>query len=101
MTFTGVARLVNLSLHRVMALYSHYVEQAVAEADFSEVRSLAIDETSRARGQRLGDEGDRAPLGIRRQGHLVMAEDLKAHGADPHAIESVSIDMSPAFIKGG
>ena len=41
MTFTGVARLVNLSLHRVMAICSHYVEQAVAEADFSEVRSLA------------------------------------------------------------
>ena len=50
MTFPGVARLVNLSLHRVMAICSHYVEQAVAEADFSEVRSLVIDETARARG---------------------------------------------------
>jgi transposase len=29
-----------------------------------------------------------------------LAEDLRAHGGDPAAIESVSIDMSPAFIKG-
>ena len=29
-----------------------------------------------------------------------LAEDLRAHGGDPEAIESVSMDMSPAFIKG-
>ncbi|MGN2393675.1 helix-turn-helix domain-containing protein, partial [Pelomicrobium sp. G1] len=50
MTFSAVARLVNLSLHRVMAICEHYVEQALAQSDFSPVRHLAIDETSRARG---------------------------------------------------
>src|SRR3972149_297160 len=74
MTFTGVARLVNLSLHRVMAICSLCAEQAVAEVDFSEGR---------------GPEPIEA-----------LAADLQAHGADPHAVESVSIDMSPAFIKG-
>lgn len=29
-----------------------------------------------------------------------FAKDLTAHGADQQAIESISIDMSPAFIKG-
>jgi transposase len=29
-----------------------------------------------------------------------LAEDLRAHGGNPEAIESVSIDMSPAYIKG-
>jgi transposase len=29
-----------------------------------------------------------------------LADDLVAHGADIDTIESVSIDMSPAFIKG-
>ena len=29
-----------------------------------------------------------------------LADDLVAHGADLEAVESVSIDMSPAFIKG-
>lgn len=49
MTFTGVAKLVNLSVHRVMAICSRYVDLALAQADFSEVKDLAIDETSRAR----------------------------------------------------
>ncbi|HLC35584.1 MAG TPA: ISL3 family transposase [Anaerolineales bacterium] len=108
MTFTGVARLVNLSLHRVMAICSHYVEQAVAEADFSEVRSLAIDETSRARGHdyvTLAADAERRAVIFVTEGRgaetiEALAADLQAHGADPHAVESVSIDMSPAFIKG-
>ena len=29
-----------------------------------------------------------------------LAQDLAAHGCAPEQIESVSIDMSPAFIKG-
>ena len=29
-----------------------------------------------------------------------LAQDLRDHGADPEAIRSVSIDMSPAYIKG-
>jgi transposase len=49
MTFTDVAKLVNLSVHRVMAICSRYVDLALAQADFSEVKDLAIDETSRAR----------------------------------------------------
>lgn len=108
MTFTGVARLVNLSLHRVMAICSHYVEQAVAEADFSEVRSLAIDETARARGHdyvTLAADAERRAVIFVTEGRgaetiAALAADLQAHGADPRAIESVSIDMSPAFIKG-
>src|SRR3989344_6042353 len=83
MTFTGVARLVNLSLHRVMAICSHYVEQAVAEADFSEGRAVIF--VTEGRGAETIE---------------ALAADLQAHGADPHAVESVSIDMSPAFIKG-
>lgn len=50
MTFTGVARVVNLSTYRVMAICSCYVDQAVAQADYAEIKHLAIDETSRARG---------------------------------------------------
>ena len=108
MTFTGVARLVNLSLHRVMAICSRYVEQAVAQADCSEVRSLAIDETSRARGHdyvTLAADAERRAVIFVTEGRgaetiEALAEDLQAHGADPHAIEAVSIDMSPAFIKG-
>lgn len=50
MPFAAVARLVNLSWHRVAAICERYVDLALSEADFSEVRRLAVDETSRAKG---------------------------------------------------
>ena len=50
MTFSGVARVCGLSKHRVMSICERYVDTAVAVADLSEVRRLAIDETSRAKG---------------------------------------------------
>ena len=50
MPFAAVARLVGESAHRVMAVCERYVHIALGLADFSDVRALAIDETSRARG---------------------------------------------------
>ncbi|OMO15505.1 transposase, partial [Xanthomonas oryzae] len=70
--------------------------------------SLAIDETSRARGH------DYVTLAADAQARRVifvtegrdakavkaLAADLASHGCPPEQITSVSIDMSPAFIKG-
>jgi len=108
MPFAAVARLVNLSWHRVAAICARYVDLALAEADLSEVARLAVDETSRARGHDyitlFADAEERKVLFVAegRGANTVesFAEDLGAHGGDPEAIESVSIDMSPAFIKG-
>ncbi len=108
MPFAAVARLVNLSWHRVAAICQRYVDLALAEADFSEVKRLAIDETSRAKGHNyitlFADADERRVLFVAegRGADTVdaFAEDLIVHGGDPAAIESVSIDMSPAFIKG-
>ena len=108
MTFRGVAALVNVSVHRVMAICSKYVDLALEQADFSGVKSLAIDETSRARGHDYltlaADARKRAVLFVTegRDAKTIerLAADLRAHGGDPDAIESVSIDMSKAFING-
>ena len=108
MPFAAVARLVNLSWHRVAAICERYVDLALGEADFSEVRRLAVDETSRAKGHDyitlFADADERKVLCVAegRGADTVefFAEDLAAHGGDPAAIESASIDMSPAFIKG-
>jgi transposase len=108
MPFAAVARLVNLSWHRVAAICGRYVDLALAEADFSAVARLAVDETSRARGHNyvtlFADADERRVLFVT-EGRgadtvAAFAEDLTAHGGAPEAIESVSIDMSPAFIKG-
>lgn len=110
MPFAAVARLTGESWHRVAAICERYVNLALAQADFSSVTHLAIDETSRARGHDYVTlAADAAPQ--RRAVLFVtegrdagtikrLADDLVAHGADIDAIESVSIDMSPAFIKG-
>ncbi|MDF8335605.1 helix-turn-helix domain-containing protein, partial [Novosphingobium cyanobacteriorum] len=50
MPFAAVARVVGLSWHRVAAICKRYVDLALDQADFSEVKRLAADETSRARG---------------------------------------------------
>jgi transposase len=108
MPFAAVARLVNLSWHRVAAICGRYVDLALAEADFSAVARLAVDETSRAKGHDyitlFADADERKVLFVAegRGADTVesFAEDLIVRGGDPAAIESVSIDMSPAFIKG-
>lgn len=108
MTFAATARLVGESWHRVAAICERYVELARAQADFSQVRALAIDETSRARGHdylTLAADAARRAVIFTTEGRDAetierLAEDLRAHGGTPEAIESVSIDMSPAYIKG-
>jgi transposase len=108
MPFAAVARIVGESAHRVMAVCERYVEMALAVADFSDVTDLAIDETSRARGHDYitlaADAARRRVLSVTEgrdaKAIKVLAADLKDHGCAPEQIESVSIDMSPAFIKG-
>lgn len=108
MPFAAVARIVGESAHRVMAVCERYVEIALGLADFSEVKALAIDETSRARGHDYitlaADALKRRVLFVtegRDAGTIkALAADLADHGCPPEQIDSVSIDMSPAFIKG-
>ena len=108
MPFAAVARLVGESAHRVMAVCERYVHIALRLADFSDVRALAIDETSRARGH---DYVTLAADAVKRRVLFVtagrdaktikeLAAFLDDHGCPPERIDSVSIDMSPAFIKG-
>ena len=108
MPFAAVARIVGESAHRVMQVCRRYVELALQQADFSEVKALAIDETSRARGHDYitlaADAIGRKVLfvteGREAKAVKALAADLQAHGCAPDQIEVVSIDMSPAFIKG-
>lgn len=108
MPFAAVARLVGESWHRVAMIAERYVELALAQADHSDVRELAIDETAKARGHDYvtlaADPARRAVIFVTetREAQAVerLAADLTAHGGDPEAIEGVSIDMSPAYIKG-
>ena len=108
MPFAAVARIVGESAHRVTAVCARYVDIALGLADFSDVTSLAIDETSRSRGHHYvtlaADPVGRRVLCVTegREANTIetVAAELDTHGCAPEQIESVSIDMSPAFIKG-
>jgi transposase len=108
MTFAAVSRLVDLSWHQVVAICKRYVDLGLEQADFSAVKRLAADETSKARGHDyitlVADADERRVLFVTegREAETIkaFATDFTAHGGDPKAVESISIDMSPAFIKG-
>ena len=108
MTFAAAARLVGETRHRVATICERYVELALVQADFSAVQELAIDETSRARGHDyislVADAAERRVLAVA-EGRSVetvetLCAELAAGGCVPEQVTSVSIDMSPAFIKG-
>jgi len=108
MPFAAVARVVGESWHRVYAICAKYVELAVDAADLSDARSVAIDETSCQRGHNyltlVADAVERKVIFVTegRDAKTIesFAEHLAAHGGDASRIDSASIDMSPAFIKG-
>ena len=110
MPFAAVARIVGESDHRVLAVCTRYVDIALGLADFSDVKALAIDETSRAHGHDYvmltadADAAKRRVLFVTEGRDAKTIKELAAHlddhGCPPEQIDSVSIDMSPAFIKG-
>jgi transposase len=108
MPFAAVARLINVSWHRVHAICERYVELALDQADFSELKHVAVDETSRAKGHDyvcvFADAARRKVIFVTEGNDAdtvgLFAEDLHAHEGHVEAIESISMDMWPAFIKG-
>ncbi len=108
MTFAAVAKLSGLSWHRVHAICSRYVGLALAEADLAGVSAVAIDETSCRRGHNyltIAADMDERKVVFVTDGKdaatiSYFAEYLAAHKGTRDQIRSVSIDMSPAFIKG-
>jgi transposase len=108
MPFAAVARLVNESWHRVHAICSRYVDLALAQADLSAVRAVAIDEIACRRGHDYltiaADAAERKVVFVTegRDATTIarFAEHLATHKAQPEQIATVSIDMSPAFIRG-
>uniref|UniRef100_UPI003FA434D7 ISL3 family transposase n=1 Tax=Cupriavidus necator TaxID=106590 RepID=UPI003FA434D7 len=108
MPFSAVARTVGESWHRVYAICERYVDLAVAEFDLAAMTAAAVDETSYRRGHNyltLVADADARKVVFVTEGKDAatvgkFAEHLREHNAAPEQIGAVSIDMSPAFIKG-
>ena len=108
MPFAAVARIVGETWHRVHAICARYVDLALERIELTAVETVAIDETSYKRGHNyltLAADADARRVVFVTEGRDAdtiagFAEHLRTHKADPENIASVSIDMSPAFIKG-
>ncbi len=110
MTAAQAARLIDEHDTRLWRVLQHYVEQARAAADFSKVKVIGVDETSRRRGHNyITVFSDLAPAQSR---VLFVAEgkgadtvaafktDLEAHGGQAAQLQEACLDMSAAFIRG-
>ena len=108
MTIRAAARLVGEHDTLLWRIVNHYVDLARSRADHAGVTQVGLDETAARRGHDyvslFVDLEERKVLfvtpGKDSATVAAFAQDLQAHHGDPKAITEVSIDMSPAFVKG-
>jgi transposase len=110
MTPSQAGRLIGEHDTRLGRVLQHYVDKARSEADFSQVKALGVDETSRSKGHNYVsvfmdlDRDNRRVLfateGKDASTVKAFKEDLEAHGGRAEQIEEACLDMSAAFIRG-
>ena len=108
MPMAAVARMLGTTGDRIARVLDYHVAQARAQEDHAEVTQLAVDERSARRGHRyvtlFHDPVERrllfATSGRKAATFAAFTEDFGAHGGDPEAIETVSMDMSTAYQAG-
>jgi len=108
MPINRVAGLLKTSGRKLWKMTGHYVDEALKQADYGGVKTLGVDETSMKKGH------DYITIGVDIEGRrtvfvgkgkdsgmmVEMRRELEEHGCDADGVERLSIDMSPAFIKG-
>jgi transposase len=107
MPVAEVSRIVGVSDDKLWRLLERYVDLARLQEDFSQVKAVGLDETSR----RKGHDYITLFVDLEKRRTLYIAEgkdsatvpsfllDFKAHGGEAEQIERLSMDMSPAFIS--
>lgn len=103
-----VSRIVSESDYKIWSLIERYVNLALAQNNYSDLKAVGMDETSRRKGHDyitlFVDLVKKRTIfiaeGNDQQTVEAFAGDLKAHQGDPQAITDVSCDMWPAFIRG-
>ena len=108
MPVNKVSQIIDVDDNKLWRMMHYYTEAARQKEDYSGVKQLGVDETSKAKGHDyvslFVDLNKRRTIfvaeGKGSETITVFTEDFKAHHGNPHDITDVSIDMSPAFIKG-
>jgi transposase len=108
MTIFGASRELRISDDRLWRLLRKVVDHAMKELDLSNVRAIAIDETSWRKGHKyvtfvFDYDTRRLIFAVEGKGSDTLkkfVEHLESHGGKAPQIKEVCCDMSPAFIKG-
>ena len=108
MPVARVARLIGETDTRLWRLINAHVQNARAQADYSNVTCVGVDEMAVRKGHHYLSVfadliGRRVLFGAPGKDASVFesfSDDLGEHNGHPHAILEVSMDMSPAYRKG-
>ncbi len=108
MTPNAIGRQVGEHDTLIWRILRHYVDEARARMDASEVRAVGVDETSRAKGHRyvtvfMDLKKPRVLFVTEGKGASTVREfkmDLAAHGGRPEGVSEFCLDLSPAFQSG-
>lgn len=108
MPVNTVSKLLGVDDNKLWRMVQFYVDKGLAAADFSQVKKIGADETSKGKGHDyitlIMDLEEKKTIFVA-QGKgsdtiVNFKADLIAHGGLPENISDASIDMSQAFIKG-
>lgn len=108
MPVKSVADLIGEHDTRIWRVLEYYVLEARSEEDFSEVESVGVDETSRAKGHKYVSvfvDLDKSKVLYVSEGKDASAiesfkDDLEDHNGSCINVRNFCCDMSPAFISG-
>lgn len=103
-----VSRIVSESDYKIWSLIERYVDSALAGNDYSDLKAVGMDETSKRKGHDyitlfvdlLKKRTVFIAEGNDQETVKAFADDLKAHNGSAEAVTDVSCDMWPAFIRG-
>lgn len=103
-----ISEFVNEHDTRLWRILHHYVDESREKADYSDIRNVGMDETSRKRGHNyvsLFVDLDTPKVLFATEGKDASTverfkQDLTDHNGNPEAIEEMCSDMSPSFISG-
>ena len=108
MPVNKVSQIIDVDDNKLWRMMHYYTEAARQQEDYSGVKKIGVDETSKAKGHDyvslFVDLAERRTIFVAEgKGSETMAaftQDFKGHHGNPDDITDVSIDMSPAFMKG-
>jgi transposase len=108
MPVNRVSQIIQVDDNKLWRMMHYYTEAARQQEDYSAVKQIGIDETSKAKGHDyvslFVDLAKRRTIfvaeGKDSETIAAFAKDFQTHQGNPADITDVSMDMSPAFISG-